>query len=142
MTGDIVIYAALTEMASLLPILYVCVLCVAGASADASTTTDLLWPMPQMVKFTSTVYSLDPATFSFKGTGAGGNTDIMNDALERYNKLIFESPAPFYPSGASGGGSQLLQALEVRVASADTTLGLNTMENCKRACLRLVIGIV
>lgn len=48
-----------------------------GALGDSSTTTDLLWPLPRSVDFGTTVYSLDPQTFAFLGSGPGGASAIL-----------------------------------------------------------------
>ena len=114
-----------------------CVLfpCLGLATADSSTTTDLLWPLPLSTKFGSTVYSLNPETFTFVGTGPGatqgGSSDSLKGAFERYTNLIFQTPAPFFPSGGSSGAAQQeLASLEVNVESDDQTLGLDTNETC------------
>ena len=104
---------------------------LASVEADSTTTTDLLWPLPRSVQFGATAYSLDPQTFVFQGTGKGGAGAILKDAFQRYDRLIFETEPPFFPSGAMGGAAQLLPSLVVDVASADETLSPNVAENCK-----------
>ena len=100
-------------------------------TADSSTTTDLLWPLPLSAKFGSTAYSLNSETFLFVGTGLGGASDSLKDAFERYTNLIFQTPAPFFPSGGScGAAQQELTSLEVIVMSDNETLGLDTNETC------------
>ena len=101
-----------------------------SVKADSSTTTDLLWPLPRSVSFGSTVYSLDPETFAFTGTGKGGGDLILKDAFARYIRLMFVTPAPFYPSGG-GAPTLTLASLNVDVSSADETLGLDTNETCE-----------
>ena len=101
------------------------------ARSDSSTTTDLLWPLPRSAEFGNDVYSLAAANFMFLGTGQGGSSDVLKDAFERYLKLIFETPTPFYPSGAGGVAVKELSSMEVNVLSADETLGLNTNETCE-----------
>ena len=106
--------------------------CLEWATADSSTTTDLLWPLPRSSKFGNTVYSLNPETFTFVGTGPGGTSDSLKNAFERYTNLIFQTPAPFFPSGGSSGAAQQeLTSLEVNVMSDNESLGLNTNETCK-----------
>ena len=115
-------------------LLLVCILfpCLEWATGDSSTTTDLLWPLPRSATFGSTIYSLNPETFTFVGTGLGGNSNTLKGAFERYTNLIFQTPAPFFPSGgSSGAGQQELASLVVNVISDDETLGLNTNETCK-----------
>jgi len=115
-----------------------CVLfpCLGLATADSSTTTELLWPLPRSAQFGSTVYSLNPETFTFVGTGPGATTpgdssNSLKDAFERYTNLIFQTPAPFFPSGGSSGAAQQeLTSLEVNVMSDNVTLGLDTNETC------------
>ena len=115
-----------------------CVLfpCLGLATADSSTTTELLWPLPRSAQFGSTVYSLNPETFSFVGTGPGattqgGSSNSLKNAFKRYTNLIFHTPAPFFPSGGSSGAvQQQLTSLEVYVMSDSETLGLDTNETC------------
>ena len=101
------------------------------AVADSGTTTDLLWPLPKSVNFGSSVYSIQPSVFQFKGTGAGGASNILKEAFERYIQLIFETPVPFYPSGSGGSPVGVLNAVLVEVLTNDETLGPNTNETCK-----------
>ena len=54
-----------------------------GALGDSSTTTDLLWPLPRSAVFGTTVYSLDPQTFAFLGSGPGGASDILKVCSEQ-----------------------------------------------------------
>lgn len=100
------------------------------ATADKSTTTDLLWPMPQSSQFGPRVYSLSSDTFSMTTAGVGASSSILRGALDRYLKLIFETPAPFYPSGAGSDASTTnLPGLVVDVASDDETLSSKTDES-------------
>ncbi len=112
-------------------------LLLSAASADSSTTTDLLWPLPRSTSFGKEVYSLNVDTFSFTGAGPGGGSDILGQNFLHYRLMIFQNPAPFYPSGGGGSVTQELEILVVTVESADETLGLTTSENCKSACLLL-----
>ena len=101
-------------------------------AADSSTTTDLLWPLPRSATFGSSVYSLNTETFTFTGTGAGGSSNTLDSAFARYTNLIFQTPAPFFPSGASSSAAQQeLASLEVNVMSDNETLGLGTNETCE-----------
>lgn len=103
------------------------------ADADSSTTTDLLWPLPRSATFGSNVYSLNAETFTFVGTGAGGSSTTLDSAFDRYTNLIFQTPAPFFPSGASSGAAQQeLASLVVNVMSDNETLGLGTNETCEQ----------
>ena len=105
---------------------------VLGASADTSTTSDLLWPKPVSATFGSSVYELQPNSFAFTATGPDSESDILRDAFKRYSDLIFQTPAPFYPSGAGANPSGPLPGLVVDVQSTDETLQLSTNESCKR----------
>ena len=106
-------------------------------AADSSTTTDLLWPLPRSATFGSSVYSLNPETFTFTGTGAGGSSNTLDSAFARYTNLIFQTPAPFFPSGASSSAAQQeLASLEVNVMSDNETLGLGTNEPCEYSRLQ------
>ena len=100
-------------------------------ASDKSTTTDLLWPMPQSSQFGSKVYSLSSAAFSVATAGIGANSSIIKGAVDRYWKTIFETPTPFYPSGAGSDVSGSLQALVINVESDDETLSETTDESCK-----------
>ena len=125
-------------------LLLVCFLfpCLRWATTDSSTTRDLLWPLPHSATFGSNVYSLKAETFTFIGTGKGAtqgeSSKILQGAFDRYITLIFDTPTPFVPSGATVGASQLsLANLEVHVISDDSTLEQDTSETCKyRSCLR------
>ena len=100
--------------------------------ADSSTTTDLLWPLPKMVTFGTAIYSFDPASFQFLGSGAGGSSATLKGAFDRYIQLIFHTPVPFYPSGAGGAAAGVLKSVEVTVKSSNETLpGPDTDESCK-----------
>ena len=104
---------------------------VLGASADTSTTSDLLWPKPLSAEFGTSVYVLQPDSFAFIATGPGKDSNILKDAFRRYANLLFETPAPFYPSGGSASSAGQLTELKILVQSADETLGLSTDESCK-----------
>ena len=107
-------------------------LCIlfSNALADSTTTSDLLWPQPSSMTFGSNVYTLDDR-FVFLTAGDGGESDILRGAITRYQKLIFQTPTPFYPSGGSAAATGSLASLTVSVSSNDETLGLKTDESCK-----------
>ena len=115
---------------------------VLGASADTSTTTDLLWPLPASVEFGTNVYTLVPDSFAFTSTGPGKDSDILAAAFKRYSSLLFETPAPFYPAGAVTTSSPVqLPGLEVSVQSADESLGISTDESCEEKQINIYIYI-
>lgn len=97
--------------------------------ADSSTTTELLWPLPRMATFGSSVYSIDPASFQFLGMGSGGASALLKGAFDRYIQLIFHSPPPFYPSGGGGAPAGVVDSVTVNVASSSEDLGPNTDES-------------
>ena len=101
------------------------------AVADPSTTTDLLWPLPKTVNFGPSVYSIRASDFQFMGVGAGGSSNILTEAFERYIQLIFETPVPFYPSGSNGSSAGVLNVVMVDVLTNNETLGPDTNETCK-----------
>ncbi len=108
-----------------------CVLLIAaflgGAVSDPSTSTDLLWPLPNNNSVGSDMYSLDNATFMFTAAGAGAGSDILKEAMDRYMKLIFlPSPVPAVGSTVKAA----LDKLTINVASNDEILGLNTDNGC------------
>ena len=115
-------------MINMKPIL-VLVALFASALADATTTSDLLWPQPSSMKFGSGVYTIDDG-FDFLGAGAGANSDILRAAFSRYQDLIFNTPTPFYPSGGSAAATGKLKNLTVTVSSSNESLGLKTNESC------------
>ena len=127
----------LAVMVSMLFVVWLFLYAASGSvQADTSTTADLLWPLPRVAMFGSNVYSLEPVNFDITSTGPGGDADLLKGALVEYLKLIFETPAPFFPSGGeSGGTSGSLPSLVVDVKSEDQTLGLQTDESCKLASL-------
>ena len=91
--------------------------------SDAPNPRLQLWPIPAN-------YSFDPVnsvplvdkTFQFKGTGAGGGSQLLEAAFVRYKEYFFDQ--------GSGGASTGIDTLEVQVASADETLALGTNESC------------
>ena len=113
-------------------------LLLAGAhlvASDQSTTADLLWPVPQSAQFGTGVYSLSSEAFSITTAGAGASSVIITGAVDRYWKLIFETPAPFYPSGAGSDATASLSGLVITVATSNETLAETTDESCKRECV-------
>lgn len=124
-----------TAMASLFNFASLFLVCLAFSvplsRADSSTTTDLLWPLPRKATFGSSIYSLQASSFQFLSSGAGGASDILKGAFERYISLIFETPVPFYPSGNGGSSAGALQNVTVAVKSSNETLGPDTDESCK-----------
>ena len=111
-------------------------------ASDTSTTADLLWPVPQSAQFGSGVYSLSSEAFSITTAGDGGSSVIITGAVDRYWKLIFETPAPFYPSGAGSDASANLSGLVINVETNSETLSETTDESCKRECVLNLIIIV
>ena len=99
--------------------------------ADSSTTTGLLWPLPKMATFGTAIYSFEPTSFQFLGSGAGGSSATLKGAFERYIQLIFDTPVPFYPSGAGGAATGVLNNVEVTVKSSSETPGPDTDESCE-----------
>ena len=88
-----------------------------------------LWPIPANYSFdpTSSVPLVDK-TFQFKGTGAGGGSQLLKAAFVRYKEYFFDQ--------GSGGASTGIDTLEVQVASADETLALGTNESCTYVCCK------
>ena len=102
-----------------------------GSYADDTTTVNLLWPKPSSMQFSSNVYQLSPDSFQFTSAGAGANSDVVRGAFARYFRILFQTNAPFYPTGAIEDASGTLTKLVVTVDSADETLGPDTDESCK-----------
>ena len=107
-----------------------------GSYADDTTTANLLWPKPYKMQFGSNVYQLSPDSFQFASTGPDGRTDsdIVEAALARYYRILFQTNVPFYPTGATEDASGTLAKLVVTVDSSDETLYPDTDESCKLIC--------
>ena len=121
-------------MTSAMLVLSVVVLAIShllSAFADQSTTDGLLWPVPKKSTFGKEVYLLQPESFQFLAIGAGADSDIVKDAFSRYSKILFTTPVPFVPTGATQASDGVLASLNVVVNSADETLGQDTDESCK-----------
>ena len=98
---------------------------------DSSTTSDLLWPHPSQSTFGTEVYEVDSGNFAFTTDGAGGGSTLLKSAIDRYYVIIFQSAAPFYPSGGATQPKGPLTGLKVTVNSQDESLNLTTDESCK-----------
>lgn len=94
--------------------------------SDPSTSTDLLWPLPNNNSVGTDIYSLDKS-FMFVATGEGASSDILKEAIDRYMKLIF-LPPPIAAVVSTVTGP--LAKLTVSVASNDETLALETDNSC------------
>ena len=82
-----------------------------------------LWPIPANYSFDSiNSVPLVDKTFQFKGSGAGGGSQLLKAAFARYKGYFFDQ--------GSGSASTGIDTLEVQVASADETLALGTNESC------------
>ncbi|XP_019855835.1 PREDICTED: beta-hexosaminidase subunit alpha-like isoform X4 [Amphimedon queenslandica] len=93
---------------------------------DSSTTSDLLWPQPSQPKFGTEVYEVDSGNFVFNTTSA---STLLKSAMDRYYVIIFQSPAPFFPSGGATQPKGPLTTLYITVHSTDESLNLNTDES-------------
>ena len=71
-----------------------------------------------------------PDNFTFKGSGAGGELDILTGAFERYRKFIVPVTLKS-PRKSPMVGDNVAEMLEVEVSSSDESLGLETDESCK-----------
>ena len=104
------------------------VLLLQDASA-AVLSTSLLWPIPkQVIPTSSNVRMLDPDNFSFYSVIG---SDLVNQAFQRYEELIFKRPTPFYPDGASVNVQEQMKKLTVKVGSTDESLNEDTDESCE-----------
>ena len=101
-----------------------------GDSVSAAVESgSLLWPMPQAVKTLSErVRALDSEKFNFQ---TDINSELLNEAFERYMGVIFQAPVAFVPDGASTDVKVVMPMLNVSVTSGDETLGSETDESCK-----------
>ena len=95
---------------------------------DSSITSDLLWPQPSQFSFGTEVYEVDSGNFSFK---TGSTSTLLKSAIDRYYVIIFQSAAPFYPSGGATQPKGPLTGLYITVHSTDESLNLSTDESCK-----------
>ncbi len=98
-----------------------------GATSDPSTSTDLLWPLPNDNTVGADMYSLNSKTFMLSAAGDGASSDILKEAMDRYMKLIFLPP----PVPAVGSFVKApLDKLTITVASSDESLALDTDNSC------------
>ena len=100
-------------------------------TSDTINPVDYLWPLPYSVKCDPELqYGLDDATFTFQGSGQGGELTTLTSSFERYRSLIF----PDTTKARSRNDKldvDMLQMLEVYVVSNDETLALETDESCE-----------
>ena len=96
---------------------------------DSSTTSDLLWPQPSQVTFGTEVYEVDSGNFSFM---TDSPSTLLKSAMDRYYVIMFQSPAPFYPSGGAAQPKGPLTGLYITVHSTNESLNLDTDESCKQ----------
>lgn len=120
-------------MALLALLLSVCAL-FQGVKGDVDSSS-LLWPIPKEVTpgATNEVKALDPDKFHFT---TAINSALLNEAFQRYTGLIFKTPTPFFPDGASTNMTidmtkLMMPMLTVKVSSGDETLGPDVDESCK-----------
>ena len=95
------------------------------AVSDIVNPEEYLWPIPQSVKCSSDIVYAISENFAFQG---GGELSTLTAAFERYRKFI--SPITL-KAPLVGVNVTALEMLNVYVASADETLGLETDESCK-----------
>ena len=107
------------------------VLAPCSAAANPNVTTSLLWPLPSNLTFGTGYFTLDPDLFKFMPSGPGASSSTLLGALDRYYKIIFDTPVPFYPGGDPGTSMGTLSEVYVDVASSDESLGPDTNETCK-----------
>ena len=117
-----------------------CITAVLGANPNV--TSDLLWPLPSSATFGTGYFSLDPSSFQFVPAGPGGASQLLQAALQRYLRLVFHSPPPFYPGGDPGTALGVLPAVYLEVSSANETLGPDTNEKCEPLPLLVYPDIV
>lgn len=90
----------------------------------------LLWPLPTSVtSLGDDVRALDPAKFLLN---TDINSELLNQAFERYKGLLFQTPVPFFPDGAPQGEVKTeMSSLTVKVSSGDETLKPDVDESCE-----------
>ena len=98
---------------------------------DTSTTTDLLWPLPSRYGFDAGYFTINPSSFKFIAAAAGVNSTTLQAAFERYTRLIFDTPVPFYSNNNDDVFIGELGALYVELLTSDETLGPDTNETCE-----------
>jgi len=100
-------------------------------TSDTINPVDYLWPLPYSVKCDPGLqYGLDDATFTFQGSGQGGELATLTSSFERYRSFIFPDTI-IARSRNVKLGIDMLQMLEVSVASNDEILALETDESCE-----------
>jgi len=100
-------------------------------TSDTINPVDYLWPLPYSVKCDPGLqYGLDDASFTFRGSGQGGELATLTSSFERYRSLIF--PDTIKARSRNDKLSvDMLQMLEVNVVSNDENLALETDESCE-----------
>ncbi|XP_064103605.1 beta-hexosaminidase subunit alpha-like isoform X1 [Macrobrachium nipponense] len=90
----------------------------AGGYPDIIPTAGEIWPRPQEVKQGHTSMVVDPLDFRFVVTDY--DCDILQQALERYLKIIANYPSNVQPQGDGKGGNlkSCLNSVQVSLVSA------------------------
>lgn len=96
------------------------------AVGDLEDPVLYLWPLPQSVKCDKDFYTVSE-TFTFQGTGDGGELATLTAAFERYRPFVSPDTLKTHKLGDNAA----LEMLVVDVASADETLNLETDESCE-----------
>ena len=95
----------------------------------AVDVNSLLWPLPTSVTpLGDNVRALDPDKFLFN---TDLNSELLNQAFERYKGLLFQTPVPFLPDGAPQQVKAEMASLTVKVSGSDETLKPDVDESCE-----------
>ncbi|XP_065887679.1 beta-hexosaminidase subunit beta-like [Dysidea avara] len=100
-----------------------------AVTSDTINPVDYLWPIPYSVKCDPGLqYGIDDATFTFQGSGQGGELPTLTSAFERYRPFIVPDTMKAKNPNVKLG-VDMLEMLEVNVVSNDETLALETDES-------------
>ncbi|KAJ5070177.1 beta-hexosaminidase [Anaeramoeba ignava] len=86
-----------------------------------------LWPEPQNIVYGDENFQIDSSSFDFKLEGSGSTSQILQDKVEFYKKLLF--PFPIKKEFKKFSFNSLLSTVVINVKSADETLQLGVNEN-------------
>ena len=110
-----------------------------AVTSDTINPVDYLWPIPYSVKCDPGLqYGIDDATFTFQGSGQGGELPTLTSAFERYRPFIVPDTMKAKNPNVKLG-VDMLEMLEVNVVSNDETLALETDESCEHPNITLLL---
>lgn len=94
-------------------------------AALAAANADFLWPKPKSVTFGSGCVGLSASSTTFTATGA--TSDILTQAIARYEALIFSKVPPVQSSPCRNTAAGAV-SVDINVTSGNAALNLATVE--------------